>query len=454
MKILKVTFFLVDAHLKNALKSGRNVSAGVAQLLFLIYLFFVGLKTPDYLIALNDAGLGISWFEFLKILLIIIFSIAIFKEFIPVYAFKINVLPVYHPLNQFTGTSLTLIFNIFTRGNIAIQSLIAGIWLAFPEIDPLQLIYIEILMLTGFFISINLKTLLENTIPKAYKYLITNVLAYSSVVLLIYFLNINAYSNIILPVLLAVTLGLIAFKMEKIGIGNSSYKIFGLVTGKKIKLSAIVAFLLRTKKIKTALSIGLLAKIIALLFMIFVEYLYDEKRWVGEYFIVCFFLSPFLTFNFLNNLYGFNRNLWLNTELAGGDYKNHNSIFKRIFVRLILIDAMITIPTIIIARFRLIDTILFYGTSCLVFYFIAFLISSYLPKKVNRVYLTLAGPASFLTQFTVFIPAILMLPVLSKWFYGINLILITILYLLYKYLHNQKLFNQSKYKLFLKLFRT
>ena len=162
------------------------------------------------------------------------------------------------------------------------------------------------------------------------------------------------------------------------------------------------------------------------------------------------FASPLLLFTYVfNNVWGFWKEIWLNYELRTGSYKEMTHFVSRLLVLPVLVDALITLPLLLLtwdlSRFIL----LFYVVSLLFLIAFSFLWSLLFPMSVITSF-QMRGNSSFVSSMVSMVAVVfLSLLKLNYWFYILIPFYLFLSYMAYHY--SQDFYRGKKYNLYNKL---
>ena len=130
------------------------------------------------------------------------------------------------------------------------------------------------------------------------------------------------------------------------------------------------------------------------------------------------FASPLILFTYVfNNVWGFWKPVWLNYELRIGSYKMMTQFVARLLVIPLVIDAMITIPLLLMTWENIQFILLFYIISMIFLVSFSFLWSILFPISVQS-FFQMRGSSSFVSSIVSMIAVVLLSTIyLNYWFY-------------------------------------
>jgi hypothetical protein len=142
------------------------------------------------------------------------------------------------------------------------------------------------------------------------------------------------------------------------------------------------------------------------------EHLFDGQI------IFWLFVSPLFIFTYVfNNIWGFWKNLWLNWELRVGDYKPMILLGLKLMLLPLIVDALLTIPLVMMTWNNLQFILLFYTVSAVFLLLCSFAWSLFTPRKISATF-QMKGSTSPWSSFAA-AGGVLMLATikLNYWFY-------------------------------------
>jgi len=202
-------------------------------------------------------------------------------------------------------------------------------------------------------------------------------------------------------------------------------------------------------KARLILLVGILFK----LFLLSADYMMFKgkgKHMFDGQFVYWFFASPLVLFTYVfNNVWGFWKSVWLNYELRVGSYKMMTQFVVRLLVIPLFIDAIITIPLLLMTWDNIQFILLFYVFSMIFLVSFSFLWSILFPISIRTTF-QMRGSSSFISTSASMI-AVLLLSMLklNYWFYILIPFYLFLSIMAYKF--SLDLYREKKYSLVDKL---
>ncbi|MBE9467782.1 MAG: hypothetical protein IMY72_05590 [Bacteroidetes bacterium] len=189
------------------------------------------------------------------------------------------------------------------------------------------------------------------------------------------------------------------------------------MSGYSNKSSIGLKLLLNNKKVRLPLIIGLLFKTFILIGDLILFNTKGDHLFDGQ--IVFWLLaSPLIIYTYVfNNIWGFWKNIWLNMELRVGDYKPMIKQGFRLMILPLVVDAVITIPILMLSwnAFEFIS--LFYTTTAFYLIMLSFIWSLITPRNISSTF-QMKGSTSPISLVVAMGGVLLMTTIkLNTWFY-------------------------------------
>lgn len=419
---------------------------GIICLIFLsfFYGFAVSILTDSSIPEGTEAS---QIFAFQIIPLIIIF-VTIFRAFFPTYKPLINPFDKFYPISPLKRFVLNHLNELISVYYICATIFITAIVLFYVNDSFTRAILLFASLLAGHLVRHILQTVIENKISSAVKNLFfISILFFLLLgVVLFHFMTID-YLLFVMLIGVSVLL-LISYLLEEI----SSKEVVLPARKQRPDIFPVADMLLRNKLFRIPLLLALFFKVSILFGDIILMKVY-EYQLTTRLPIVFLFVSPLIIFNYLyNNIWGFNKNYWLVTNLANAD---PFYLFKKYLYLLripLLIDA-----TISLIYFGLTSPDIFlpglvmYLTMLPVFIFCGFAWSVRSAKNVNSIF-HLKSNTSSLGSFTgmAAVLSFLLLPN-SGWVY--LLIPIYVSAAAFFFFHTINRYCYERERLFIRLFK-
>jgi len=390
------------------LLSWKTNKSGIISFLLAIFGLIINIYFIKKVLVSNDYILD---FEKIQRLFLLTFYVAtICRIFIPNYTSLQEIAPLYFPIGnirKFCYNFINSILNIY---------LLMGFLLLFLLKTYINEEFFENYLIVKYCFAVVYASIFRRVLQYFFEkkivrgYILIGILIQIACCFCVHFC-LYIYTGIIINILLllATLFGLYWFEVKCTFSSISTFS--------KINLSNInLTILFGNQMARVSLFMGVIFKVFILTT---ITYSYFRKGTYPPYFIVYLFLLPTFPFTYVfNNTWGILKSTWLYTDLTTGSGKKS---FKRIcsFIALpLLVDFIITSIFLSIHHQFLIDGLLSYMTSAILFSVMSFYWSLIfiIPQSEKWSVATRNTTSIISTFFTIIITALLSLSYLSAYF--------------------------------------
>lgn len=213
--------------------------------------------------------------------------------------------------------------------------------------------------------------------------------------------------------------------------------------------SLYLKLILNNKRVRKMMLIGYLLKIVFLL----VFSIGKESSVQTNSFSFYMFASPLLLFTYVfNNQWGYFKAMWINLEIHTRETKRFFSFILHLLKWFVLIDAIISIYFLVLYSNDISFSILYYGLNLMVFLTMSFVWSIGFPIAISEK-TQYKGNASLISVFAsfgiVYFISLIQEPFWRPWIIGVCVVISSLAFFFSKYLY-----EENRYKLFTKLFKS
>ncbi len=355
----------------------------IGTLLFIIITIFYGYLFA-YLFNSREYRKVLPQSEFIRYLISMLVVITFLRGFIPSYVPIKNMIPQNYPISK----ARRFLYNLFSEFIYPFYLGIILFALSFSFNVGVGGIKIALIALSWIIISHLFKRLIQFSIEfnfeKKDNLFIVLILSVLIVSYFILFDKIEIYTNY--AITLSTIVALLSFNYLFQKKYKESKQLVNKVPKKKYFNMFIIKLLFNNNSLRTMIFVSVIMK--SLFTLMNMENLRNpnEMSWFWEVFLN-FILSPLILFTYVfNNYFGFAKSTWLTINKSGAEVTSYLFLLLKMLSLPLIIDAAVAITFYIYFNMFNYANIMIYINSTIVLFFIGFINSFYLSRKVQSLF--------------------------------------------------------------------